>query len=100
MKPHVFEIRGQVNVFCSVKIEAYEESSLDGQLGHKETIYATHEEWANPLLHKSAYGATGLLRTEECESSLRSGPHCHHYGGRDGDEQITPTLLCASAESV
>lgn len=61
MEPLVVEVRGRVNALCCSLEERWR--FLDGQSEHKWTIYTTHSESANPPLHKSAYGATGALKT-------------------------------------
>ena len=92
-------VRVQVNVFSLCENGSLEErrSFLDGQLGHKETIYATHSESANPPLHKSAYGATGLLKPAEVQPTNISGIHWHYYRERERDEYSDSPVATESA---
>ncbi len=55
---------------------------FSGQLEYKESIYATHSASDNPPLHKSAYGAKGLLKTAEVQTTNVSGIQCHCYRER------------------
>lgn len=81
MEPLVLEVKGQVNVLCSMKMEALEEwwSSLNVQLKYKGTIYAMHSALANPPLHKSAYKATEFLKPGEVQLTNNTGIRFHYY---------------------
>lgn len=69
MQPLVVEVRGRVNVLCSMKMEVWRSGGVFWADGwNTKRLFMQHSESANPPLHKSAYGATGLRKTvDKCQ---------------------------------
>lgn len=93
MEPLVVEVRGQVSALCCMKTGAWR-SFLDRQLEHKWTIYTTHSESANPPLHKSAYGATGTLKTGGSVNKYKCNALISTERG------VKPTVSAAATDSA